>query len=81
MEYKNYKFEIDSEELIPPIGDLHFAAKPTYMRSPKGKMLWRGFHQALSGASWGWDKKDAEEKAIEITKKWIDNQLKKEKNS
>lgn len=78
MEYKNYKFEIDSDELIPPLmggkmGEYHFAAKPIYMRSPEGKILWRGFHESRVSESWGWDKQEAENKAIEAAKKWIDD--------
>ena len=85
MEYKNYTFEIDMDDLVPPIpgtiDEFRFVAKPIYMRSPEGKLLWRDFGDIGIGETYGYTKKDAEEKVIEKTKKWIDGQLKNKKNS
>ncbi len=84
MEYKNYTFEILIDDIIPPIpgtkNEFRFAAKTIYMRSPERKILWK-YDSTAIGETWGHTKKDAEQRIIENTKKWIDKQLKKKNNT
>lgn len=78
MTYKNYQFDFEFEELIPPLpgglqGEYHFAAKIIYLRSPHGKLLWK--HGGELGEYWGYTKKDAEDNATTAIKKWIDEKI------